>query len=199
VGQGEPKTGVPASLAGKFGVLGPAMGRPPLSHIRPPYPVLRYALSGSAAPEGYFRVSGSGSEDGTRDQAKGEAVRERIEYMRYLSRIYEVIRAAQITVQPLLDKAPGAGPTRSTLSEVQSGLQNRLGEFDALLQSDSPPMPLHTFDGVSRLHSTLLFFVRVAKNDPHSAVEDLRQNAPTDFSSFLASLTAELGTLKEQA
>jgi DNA-binding NtrC family response regulator len=133
---------------------------------------------------------------GTDENKQISAERKRLEYLNYLNRVYDIIRTAQMTVEPILSTPLNVDEKK--LLELRISLQRRLDELDLLLQGDTHPMARPTFNGVTQLQSTLLFFFRGMKRNSTSAIEDLRVNAPLNFSTAFAALTDEIRRIKEK-
>ncbi len=127
-----------------------------------------------------------------------EAVRfekERLELLKYLFKVYDIVKIAQITVQPILSAKSGINEKR--LLTADSRLNLHLDELDRQLQLESHMLPRPVYDCISKLQSTLLYFSRVLKKDVKSAVNDLRENMPTDFEAACTIIDSEICRLKE--
>lgn len=112
-----------------------------------------------------------------------------LESMQHLRRVYEVIRAAEVTIAPLIAERK---TDKKVITGVDSALQLRLDELDRLCLYPLRFYDQQTFDEVNSLKSKLLFFKSLLKENPKSALQHWKENAADEFSLAMSSVLDEI-------
>lgn len=133
-------------------------------------------------PQGYRRCARS---EGNITEPPGHG----IESLRHLWRLYEVIRAGEVTLKPLL--AEGKTDNR-TAQAVSDALQYRLEELELLCLQPRYFHHQSTFDQINLLKSKLLYFRSLLQENVQAAVQHWQANASDQFTLTLASVSQEI-------
>lgn len=114
-----------------------------------------------------FQIQGQGPATGPESSAQKEIITHRVDSLRHLRRVDEVLRACTVSVRPLVQ----AGQTDvATVAAVRASLRTRLGELEVLSLN---PLLFHsmvTFDVVDGVKEKLSYFYGLLEGDPKVAV-----------------------------
>ena len=115
-----------------------------------------------------------------------------IDSMRHLRRVYEVIRATEVAISPVVKDRK---TDRKSAATVLSALQYRLDELDALCQYPLRFNDPQTFDNVTGLKSKLVFFRSLLKEDAKSALAHWKETAADQFGLTQSAVLGEIESL----
>lgn len=112
-----------------------------------------------------------------------------VESLRHLRQAAGIIRSAEITIKPLVEKRM---TDKKTVHAVHSALQHRLNELDRLCEY---PLRFHNqavFDKVKQLESKLIFFRSLLKEDVRDALRHWEENSGDEFGAALSAVLKEI-------
>ncbi|MFY9557558.1 MAG: sigma 54-interacting transcriptional regulator [Blastocatellia bacterium] len=114
-----------------------------------------------------FQIQGQAASESPEAAAKNEMITHRVDCLRHLRRVDEVLRACAVSVKPLIEKGQtdsGAGPRLNTL------LRARLGELEVLSLNPLLFHTMMTFDVVDGVKEKLSYFCGLLEGDDRIAV-----------------------------
>lgn len=136
-----------------------------------------------------FRLQGQNIAEEGSASSRRRAQRYNVESLRHLLRATEVIRAAEITIKPVIEKKK---IDKKTVHAVHSALQYRLDELKRLCEYPLRFNSQAVFDKIKQLESKLMFFASLLKEDAGDALRHWRENPADEFSSALSAAHKEI-------
>src|SRR5262245_37856964 len=140
-----------------------------------------------------FQIQGQAPSADPESAARKELITHRVDCLRHLRRVDEVLRACAVSVRPLVE---GNRADVTTAASVRASLRTRLGELEVLCLN---PMLLHsnlTFDLVDRLKERISYCCGLLEGDPGVAVSYWKNEVAGPLKMALAGIFQEAQRLE---
>jgi hypothetical protein len=135
-----------------------------------------------------FQIQGQAPAVSPESAAQKEIVTHRVDCLRHLRRVDEVLRACTVSVRPLVE----SGQTDiASVAAVRASLRTRLGELEVLCLN---PLLFHsmvTFDLVDGLKEKLSYFYGLLEGDPTIALSYWKNEVKRELKLALTAIFQE--------
>jgi hypothetical protein len=121
-------------------------------------------------------------------------LRDRFAPFRRLRRVYELVRAMEHTLTPLLAAKPA---DKTTPAGISTTIQAHLNELDQFVNQPQHFIP-HTFDNINLLRSRLLYFISQPGTSAESTrelLDQIRHTLNDSLAALLAAIDETLATI----
>ena len=126
-----------------------------------------------------------------RERVSMEIDRQKMDSLRHLFRVYEVLSTAEMSLKKLIETS---SKDSEAIAQIKFELQNRLNELDFL---NLYPRRFHpeSYYALGILRSKLAFFLSLLKDNVSSAVEDLKSKGLEAFAPTLERIKTDIKNL----